>query len=55
MEVAVAFKEKTQVLSLLIERVQFDIDDSSIAITLHPSGIRALSQASPDPEESATP
>lgn len=43
---ALLVQEKTQVLNLLIERVQYDVDDSSIAITLYPSGIKALSESS---------
>jgi site-specific DNA recombinase len=51
---ALLIQEKTQVLKLLIQRVQFDVDDSSISITLHPSGIKALSQPSSIESEQAT-
>lgn len=46
---ALTVQEKTQVLQLLVERVEFDSDDSTIAITLQPSGIRSLSQSN-DPD-----
>jgi site-specific DNA recombinase len=39
---ALSPREQAQVLALLIDRVEFDATDSSIAVTFHPSAIRAL-------------
>ncbi len=48
---ALTTTEQIQVLNLLVERVQFDAEDSTIAITLHPSGIKSLTQTmNPEPE-----
>jgi site-specific DNA recombinase len=41
---ALTTTEQTQVLKLLVERVHYDAEDSTIAITLHPSGIKSLTQ-----------
>ncbi|WP_413431519.1 recombinase family protein [Crateriforma spongiae] len=51
---ALTVNEKSQVLKLLIERIEFDVDDSSIAITLHPSGIKSLSAAHEPEKQEAT-
>lgn len=51
---ALTTTERIQVLNLLVERVEFDADDSTIAITLHPSGIKSLTQElnpAPEPNE----
>ena len=37
-------REQAQVLALLVARVEFDAEDSSVAVTFHPSAIRALAQ-----------
>ena len=48
---ALTTMERIQVLNLLVERVQFDAEDSTIAITLHPSGIKSLTQTmNPEPK-----
>jgi site-specific DNA recombinase len=39
---ALSPREQTQVLALLIDRVEFDAADSSIAVTFHPSAIKTL-------------
>ncbi len=36
--------EKSKVIKLLIERVSFDATDSTLAITMHPSAIKSLTQ-----------
>ena len=43
---ALSSREQAQVLALLIDRVEFDPDDSTLAITFHPSAIRTLAQGS---------
>ncbi len=39
---ALSPREQAQVLALLIDRVEFDAAESSIAVTFHPSAIKAL-------------
>jgi len=34
--------EKSEVLSLLVSRIEFDISDSSLSIEMHPAGIKSL-------------
>lgn len=41
-------QEKTQVLRLLVRRVQFDVNESTIEISLHPSAIQSLTRT-PEP------
>ncbi len=43
---ALSSREQAQVLALLIDRVEFDPVDSTLAITFHPSAIRTLAQGS---------
>jgi site-specific DNA recombinase len=38
-------REQAQVLALLVSRVEFNAEDSTIAVTFHPSGIRSLAQS----------
>lgn len=40
--------EKSKVLQLLIGRIEFDPTDSTIAITMHPSAIKSLTQSASD-------
>jgi site-specific DNA recombinase len=35
-------RERTRILKLLVERVDFDGDGGSVSVTFHPTGIRAL-------------
>ena len=37
-------REQAQVLALLVSRVEFNAEDSTIAVTFHPSGIRSLAE-----------
>ena len=39
---ALSLCEQDQVLALLVDRVEFDAADSNIAVTFHPSAIKAL-------------
>jgi len=41
---ALSSHERAQVLSLLVARVEFDPDDSTLAICLHPSAIKTLAE-----------
>ena len=49
---ALSPREQAEVLQLLIARVDYEAADSSISITFHPSGIKALSEG-PKQEEAA--
>ncbi|MGE0759481.1 MAG: hypothetical protein AB7F89_21280 [Pirellulaceae bacterium] len=44
---ALSPREQVRVLSLLINRVEFDAADSSIAVTFHPSAIKTLADGQP--------
>lgn len=44
---ALSSREQAQVMSLLVSEVEFDPDDSTIAISFHPSAIRSLADANP--------
>jgi len=44
--------EKSKVLQLLIERIEFDPTDSTIAITMHPSAIKSLTQTKSEGSDS---
>lgn len=39
---ALSPREQVRLVNLLVSRVEFDADESSIAVSLHPSGIKAL-------------
>jgi site-specific DNA recombinase len=41
---ALSSREKSQVISLLVARIEFDVTDSTISISFHPSAIKALAQ-----------
>jgi len=43
---ALSSQERAQVLSLLVARVEFDPDDSTLAISFHPSAITTLAEGS---------
>ena len=43
--------EKSEVLSLLVSRIEFDSSDSSLSIEMHPAGIKSLAS---NLEESTT-
>ncbi|MCS7465158.1 hypothetical protein NZK35_00550 [Stieleria sp. ICT_E10.1] len=36
-------REKSAVLTLLISRIEFDADESSLSISMHPAGIKTIS------------
>ncbi|WP_413431654.1 recombinase family protein [Crateriforma spongiae] len=44
-------REKSAVLRLLIHRIEFDADESSLSISMHPAGIKAFSSQEPRIEE----
>jgi len=41
---ALSSREQAQVISLLVARIEFDVSDSTIAISFHPSAIKALAE-----------
>jgi site-specific DNA recombinase len=41
---ALSSRERAQVMALLVARVEFDPDDSSLAISFHPSAIKTLAE-----------
>ena len=41
---ALSPREQAKVLALLVARVEFNAEDSTVAMTFHSSGIRALAQ-----------
>ena len=41
---ALSSREQSQVIALLVARVEFDVTDSTIAISFHPSAIKALAE-----------
>ena len=41
---ALSSHERAQVISLLVARVEFDPEDSTIAISFHPSAIKTLAE-----------
>ena len=46
-------KEQARILALLIERIDHDGKSGNVAITFRPSGLKALTVAIPDLEETA--
>jgi site-specific DNA recombinase len=42
---ALSPREQAQVLALLVSRVEFNAEDSTVAVTFHPSGIRSLAES----------
>jgi site-specific DNA recombinase len=44
-------REKSSVLKLLINRIEFDAEDSSLSISMHPAGIKAFSSHESRTEE----
>jgi site-specific DNA recombinase len=41
---ALSSREQAQVISLLVARIEFDVSDSTIAISFHPSAIKSLAE-----------
>lgn len=41
---ALSPREQAKIVSLLVARVEFDANDSTVAVTFHPSGIKALAE-----------
>jgi site-specific DNA recombinase len=41
---ALSTRERAQVISLLVARIEFDVSDSTLAISFHPSAIKALAE-----------
>ena len=41
---ALTSREQAQVISLLVARIEFDVADSTIAISFHPSAIKTLAE-----------
>jgi site-specific DNA recombinase len=41
---ALSSREQAQVISLLVSRIEFDVSDSTIAISFHPSAIKTLAE-----------
>jgi len=46
---ALSPREQTRLVALLVARVEFDAADSTIEITFHPTGIKALAQGDHEP------
>jgi site-specific DNA recombinase len=42
---ALSSREQAQVLALLVARVEFDFEDSTLAISFHPSAIKTLAES----------
>jgi site-specific DNA recombinase len=46
-------REKSAVLTLLISRIEFDADESSLSISMHPAGIKTFSAEATEPQQEA--
>jgi site-specific DNA recombinase len=42
--------ERSELLSLLVSRIEFDADDSSLSIEMHPAGIKSLANQVEEPD-----
>ena len=50
---SLTIREQSELLGLLVARVEFDQSDSTIEISFHSSGIASLENLAPEPEEAA--
>ena len=46
-------REQSRLVSLLIERVEYDGGQGNVSITFHPTGIQSLRKEKPTPEQVA--